>query len=43
MDLLIGGDFSEQDKIDGMTPYQDMAFIGIAFCEAMPDAENKSM
>ncbi len=31
MDLLIGGDFSEQDKIDGMTPYQDMAFIGIAF------------
>lgn len=31
MDLLIGGDFSEQDKIDGMTPYQDMVFIGIAF------------
>lgn len=31
MDLLIGGDFSEQDKIDSMTPYQDMVFIGIAF------------
>lgn len=31
MDILIGGDFSEQDKIDSMTPYQDMVFIGIAF------------
>lgn len=31
MDLLIGGDLSEQDKIDSMSPYQDMVFIGIAF------------